>query len=98
MELTKTQMRFLKAEANQLKALYQIGKNDLGPTHIALFDNALTARELIKISVLRTVAAPVAEVAAEISRLTNAYLVETKGRTFVLYRHNPKAPKIKLPQ
>lgn len=98
MELTKTQQRFLKAETNKLKALYQIGKNDLGTTHIELFNNALLARELIKISVLRSVVTPVSEVAEEVSRLTNAYLVETKGRTFVLYRHNAKAPKIKLPQ
>lgn len=96
--LTKLQHRHLKAMANQLKALYQLGKNDLGPSHIELFNNALTARELIKVSVLTSVVTPVKEIAEEVARLTEADLIETKGRTFVLYKRNLKAPKIKLPQ
>ncbi len=95
--LTKTQHRFLKAQANQLKALYQLGKNDLGPTHIELFDKALLARELIKVSVLRSVLTPVKEVAEQVALATDADLIETKGRTFVLFRRNLKEPKIKLP-
>lgn len=96
--LTKTQHRFLKAAANQLKALYQLGKNDVGPTHISLIDNALTARELIKVSLLKTVEGTTQEVAMLIATKTNSDIIETKGRTFVLYRRNTKDPKIKLPQ
>lgn len=97
MELSKTQLRFLKKEANQLKALYQLGKNDIGATHLDLFDKALLARELIKVSVMKSVLTPIKEVALAVSLQTGAVLIETKGRTFVLYRRNAKDPKIKLP-
>lgn len=96
--LTKKEHRFLKAAANQLKARYQIGKNDVGPSQISLIDNALTARELIKVSLLKTVEGTTQEVAMLIATKTNSDIIETKGRTFVLYRRNTKDPKIKLPQ
>lgn len=96
--LTKTQHRFLKAHANQLKALYQLGKNDIGPTHIALLDNALTARELIKVSLLKSVEEEPKALAMALAIKTNSDLIETKGRTFVLYRKNTKDPKIILPK
>ncbi|MDY0214150.1 MAG: YhbY family RNA-binding protein [Bacilli bacterium] len=96
--LNKEQKLFLKSKANQLKALYQLGKNDIGETHIALLDKALTARELIKVSLLKSVEETTKEMAMIIATQTNSDIIETKGRTFVLYRRNTKDPKIALPK
>ncbi|MFA5660554.1 MAG: YhbY family RNA-binding protein [Bacilli bacterium] len=96
--LTKEQHRFLNAQANQLKALFQLGKNEIGPTHIDLLNNALGARELIKVTLLKSVDDDVKALAMDIAVKTNSDLIETKGRTFVLYRRNPKDPKIVLPK
>lgn len=96
--LTKKERLHLKSLANQLKALYQIGKNDIGPNNIALLDNALKARELIKVSVLKSVEEEVKVVAMKIAIQTNSDIIETKGRTFVLYRKNKQDPKITFPK
>lgn len=96
--LTKEQHRFLKAQANQLKALFQLGKNDIGPTHIELLNNALGARELIKVTLLKSVDDDLKTLAMDIAVKTNSDLVETKGRTFVLFRRNTKDPKIVFPK
>ena len=39
--LTPKQVRYLKAEAHHVEALYQVGKNKLGPTQTDLLTNGL---------------------------------------------------------
>ncbi len=95
--LTKKNIRFLKGLAQKEKSLFQIGKNEITESHKKLFDDALSARELIKISVLTSVTGDIDELALNVARLANADLIEVKGRTFVLYRKNPKDIKIKFP-
>lgn len=95
--LTKRNIRYLKGLAQKEKSLFQVGKNEITDAHKKLFDDALNARELIKISVLTSVTSEVEELALNVARLVNADLIEVKGRTFVLYRKNPKDLKIKLP-
>ncbi len=95
--ISKKDKRYLKGLAQKEKSLFQIGKNEVAEAHKKLFDDALSARELIKISVLTTVTSEVEELALAVARLVNADLIEVKGRTFVLYRKNPKDIKIKFP-
>ena len=96
--LTKQQLRFLKAQANQLKALYQLGKNDIGPTHVKLLNDALAARELIKVSLQKSVEEDTKTLAMDLAIKTNSDLIESKGRTYVLFRRNTKDPKIVFPK
>ena len=51
--LTGKQKRFLRSEANQLQPLIQIGKNGLTESVIELIEEALEAKELIKVSILQ---------------------------------------------
>ena len=53
--LSKKQIKYLKGLANTLNAKYQIGKNEITEQTIELLDNALTAHELIKISLNKSV-------------------------------------------
>ena len=88
--LTGKQKRQLKVMANTLPSLFQIGKNELTDNLIEMLDKALTAHELIKISVLKTVDSPLLEIALDISSATNSIVVQTIGRVIVLYRQNLK--------
>lgn len=94
--LTSNEKRQLKALASTLDTKYQIGKNEISDTVLAMLDKALTARELIKIDVMKAVAVPVMELALDLSSRLNADVVQVVGRVIVLYRYSKENHKIKL--
>ena len=94
--LTSNEKRQLKAIASTLDTKYQIGKNEISETVIAMLDKALTARELIKIDVMKSVAVPVMELALDLSSQLKADIVQVVGRVIVLYRYSKENHKIKL--
>ena len=94
--LTSNEKRQLKAIASTLDTKYQIGKNEISETVIAMLDKALTARELIKIDVMKSVVVPVMELALDLSSQLNADIVQVVGRVIVLYRYSKENHKIKL--
>ena len=94
--LNPKQKRTLKGLANNLQTRYQIGKNDISGTVIAMLDKALTAHELIKIDVMKGCTLPVMEVALDIANKLNAELVDVLGRVIILFRRNKDNPKIKI--
>ena len=57
----------------------------------------LRAHELIKVRVIDTCEATVDEVAESMATGTSAALVQTIGRTFLLYKRRAKDPHIVLP-
>lgn len=94
--LTPNQKRQLKGLASTLDTKYQVGKNEITDTVIAMLDKALTARELIKIDVMKSVTNPIMELALDLSSRLNAELVQVMGRVIVLYRYSKDNHKIKL--
>ena len=94
--LTANQKRQLKGLASTLDTKYQVGKNEISDTVIAMLDKALTARELIKIDVMKAVTSPVMELALDLSSKLTAELVQVVGRVIVLYRYSKDNHKIKL--
>ena len=94
--LTPNQKRQLKGLASTLDTKYQVGKNEISDTVVAMLDKALTARELIKIDVMKAVASPIMELALDLSSRLNAELVQVVGRVIVLYRYSKDNHKIKL--
>lgn len=94
--LTPNQKRQLKGLASTLDTKYQVGKNEITDTVIAMLDKALTARELIKIDVMKSVINPIMELALDLSSRLNAELVQVVGRVIVLYRFSKDNHKIKL--
>ena len=94
--LTSNQKRQLKSIASTLDTKYQIGKNEISDTVLAMLDKALTARELIKIDVMKSVAVPVMELALDLSSKLNAEIVQVVGRVIVLYRFSKDHHKIQL--
>ena len=94
--LTSNEKRQLKALSSTLDTKYQIGKNEISDTVIAMLDKALNARELIKIDVMKSVALPIMELALDLSSRLNADVVQVVGRVIVLYRYSKENHKIKL--
>ena len=51
--MTGKQRSYLRSLANNIPAIFQVGKNGLEANSIRQFDEALEARELVKASVMR---------------------------------------------
>lgn len=94
--LTQSQKKQLKALIVQDKTKYQIGKSEVTNALLDMLDKALTARELIKIEVLKSATTPVMELTLDLSSKLHADVVQVVGRVIVLFRRNKENPKIKL--
>ena len=94
--LTSKQRAKLRTLANPLETILQVGKGGIGAQLVKQVDDALRARELIKMRVLETAPGFPREIAHALAEQTNAEVVQVIGTRFVLYRKNPKEPKIIL--
>ncbi len=96
--LTSKQRAYLRSIACDMETVLMVGKFGVGAAVIKQADDALTAREIIKGKVLVTSPISAREAADKISAAVNAETVQVIGSKFVLYRKNPKEPKIVLPK
>ena len=96
--LSSKQRAFLRSMANTMDPIMQVGKSGVGDELITSVDNALEARELIKMSALETAPVTAREAADELAEATGADVVAVVGRRFVLYRPSKKKKKIELPK
>lgn len=84
--ITGKQRSYLKSLANSIDPILQIGKNGITDTVIKQADEALEARELIKVKVLNNSLLDVKETANSMMEELNAEFVQSIGSKFVLYR------------
>lgn len=98
MNLTSKQRAFLKSKAMTIEATYHVGKNSITPELTASLEDALKARELIKVSVLKNCMDDPATVAQTVAERTRSTLVQVIGRKFVLFKPDPKDTKYPLPK
>jgi RNA-binding protein len=95
--ITTKQRAELRGLANNLEDLFQIGKGGISDTVIAQVEEALVAREFIKIKILlETSPVTPREAAIELAEKTNSDIVQVIGGKIVLFRRNPKKPIIIL--
>ena len=89
-----------RAQANHLEPLFQVGKGGMSDALIKQTDDALRARELIKVKVLLE-SSPITprETADALAAATGAEVIQVIGGVIVLYKENPelhvKKPKAK---
>ena len=95
--LTGKQRSFLRALANDIEPIFQIGKGGLNDNMITQFNDALEARELVKVSVLKNSLEAARELCNEAARLTGSDVVQVIGKKFVLYKESTKNKVIDLP-
>ena len=95
--LTGKQRSYLKGIANSMDPIFQLGKNGVTDNFIKQVDEALEAREIIKIKVLNNSFLDAKEVASDLAQKTDAEFVQSIGNKFVLYRESKENKKISLP-
>ena len=79
----------LRAEAHHLRATVHVGHHGITDTLLQSLNEALEARELVKVQVERNAPQPVKEVAGELANQLGAEVVQVIGRKTTLYRYNP---------
>ena len=94
--LNSRQRAQLRGLANSIETIFQVGKLDIGDSLIKQVDDALTARELIKLRVLETSNETSRTAADKIAEAVNADVVQVIGSKFVLYRESKDNKTIKL--
>ena len=92
--MTSKQRAYLKG-----LAILQLGKGGLTPENTAAVDEALAARELIKISVLQNCLEDPRQMAEVLAERTRSQIVQVIGKKIVLYREGKnEKKKIELPR
>ena len=95
--MTSKQRAYLRGLTNKIDAIFQIGKNGINDNLIKQLDDALEARELIKISTLETAPDSAKNLSFEIAERTNSIVVQVIGNKIALFRQRKKDSKIELP-
>ena len=94
--MTSKQRAYLRSLASTIQPIYQVGKSIVTPELTAGIDEALEARELIKINVLKNCMDTPMNVANIIAERTHSEVVQVIGKKIVLYRPSKTNPKIEL--
>ena len=97
--MTSKQRAYLKGLAMNIVPVFQIGKSSLTPEITQAVDEALEARELIKISVLQNCLEDPRQMAEVLAERTRSQIVQVIGKKIVLYREGKnEKKKIELPR
>lgn len=97
--ITSKQRAYLKGLAMTMDPILQLGKGGLTPENTASVDEALAARELIKINVLQNCLEDSRQMAETLAERTRSQVVQVIGRKIVLYRKGKDdKKKIVLPK
>ena len=95
--MTSKQRAYLKGLAMTMDPILQLGKGGLTPENTAAVEEALAARELIKISVLQNCLEDPRQMAEVLAERTHSQVVQVIGKKIVLYKPDKENPKIVLP-
>lgn len=96
--MTSKQRAYLKSLAMKLDPVMQIGKASVTPELTGAVDEALEARELVKLHVLKNCFDDPKELAQMIAERTHSQVVQVIGKKIVLYRESKEKKKITLPK
>ncbi|MBP5193113.1 MAG: YhbY family RNA-binding protein [Clostridia bacterium] len=95
--LNSKQRSNLRAAASALEPIFQLGKSSVNEedgtftdTFLQSVSEALEARELIKITVLKNAAFSAKEMGDDLAREVGAECVATIGHKIILYRYSQK--------
>lgn len=94
--LNSRQRAQLRGLANTMETILQVGKSGVNENTIKQVDDALEARELIKLRVLETCPTTSRETADAIAAEVKADVVQVIGSRFILYRESKDNKQIRL--
>lgn len=95
--MTSKQRAYLRGMAHSLEPIFQIGKAGITPELTKSISDALEARELVKLSVLKNCMEDPHELADTLSQRTRSHVVQVVGRKITLYKESREKKKIVLP-
>lgn len=94
--ITSKQRSKLRGLSNNLKPLFQVGKDNVGENLIKQLDEYLELHEIVKIRILQSATIEAKPTCNEIAGKLKAEPVSAIGSTFVLYRRSKNNPVIEL--
>ncbi|SCP94991.1 ribosome assembly RNA-binding protein YhbY [Anaerobium acetethylicum] len=95
--MTSKQRAYLKGLASTMDPIFQVGKASLTPEITSAIAEALEARELIKINVLKNCMDDPKEIASIVGERTHSEVVQVIGKKIILYKESKDKKKIILP-
>lgn len=94
--MTSKQRSYLKGLAMNIDPIFQIGKSSLTPEITSAVSEALMARELVKITVLKNCMDDGSNIASVLAERTHSEVVQVIGRKIVLYKQAKEENKRKI--
>lgn len=91
--MTSKQRAYLRGCANQIESIFQVGKEGVTDVLAEQLSNALEARELIKLTVLKNAPDYAKDIANEIAEKTNSDVIQVIGNKIVLFRQKKENSK-----
>ncbi len=88
--MTGKERALLRSQAHHLDPIVHVGKESLTPEVTRAIDEALEARELIKVGVLKNCFDDPGEIAQIVAERTGSQVIQVMGKKITLYRYNPK--------
>lgn len=89
--MTSKERAALRAQANSLEPLFQVGKGGVNDALIAQMLDAFRSRELLKLKVLlETAPKSPREIAEEIAAKTQSEVVQVVGGSLIFFKENPE--------
>lgn len=95
--ITSKQRAYLRSLANTITPIFQLGKNGIEEAFLKQLEEALEAREIIKITVLENSGYTAKEAINEICDSISCEGVQAIGNKIVIYKASKKNPRIELP-
>lgn len=94
--MTSKERAYLIKEGSKLNPIFQFGKSGINPQLTSAIKDALDARELIKVAVLKNCDDDVREIADIVSERTGSQVVNVIGKKIVLYKPDKDPEKRKF--
>lgn len=94
--LNSRQRAQLRGMANDYETILQVGKGGINENTVKQVNDALEARELIKMRILETCPTTVRETADTLAEITGSDVVQVIGSKFILYKESKNNKTIKL--
>jgi RNA-binding protein len=98
MQLTERQKKFLRGLGHKLKPVIMVGDAGVSDSLLKEFESTIAHHELIKVRFRIADRERRDEMINDLCDRGSARLVARTGNIALLYRHNPEAPRIHLPQ
>lgn len=95
--ITSKQRAYLRKLSNDINPIFQVGKSGVTPEVTEAISDALEARELIKVNVLKNCLYTPKDICSVLAERTRSNVVQQIGRKIVLYRESKENPRIELP-